>query len=72
MASHSGNPAFPRPSTHVFIFRRKAAECQRQADLAKYGETQEAFRKLALGYEKLAAHAESIERQATSKRRKKN
>jgi hypothetical protein len=63
LASHK--PAQPDLSlrSRAKHFRRKAAECQRQADLAKYGETQEAFRKLVLGYEKLAAHAESIERQ---------
>jgi hypothetical protein len=39
-------------------FELKAAECHQLADNAKYGETQQTFRRLALTYERLAAHAE--------------
>jgi hypothetical protein len=55
--------------SHAKQFRLKAVECLQQADVAKHPEAQEIFKKLALGYEKLAAHAESSARHITSKRR---
>jgi hypothetical protein len=73
-ASNSDTLAPPAldAQSHAKQFRLKAVECLQQADVAKHPEAREIFKKLALGYEKLATHAESSQRQITSKRRKKN
>jgi hypothetical protein len=46
-------------------FRLKSAECFRQAEMAKYPEAREIFQELAVNYQKLAVHAESVHRSET-------
>ena len=68
----SDDPAQLSPRSRARHFRLKVVECLQQADIAKRPETRETFKKLALSYEKLASHAESIARKATLGRRKKS
>jgi hypothetical protein len=46
-------------------FRLKSAECLRQAEMARYPEARETFQELAVNYQKLAIHAESVNRLET-------
>ena len=68
-SDHRAQPNLPVQPQAQF-YRLKATDCLQQADVAKHPETRETFKRLAVNYEKLAIHAESIERQL--ERRKKS